>query len=159
MLGVLEALTNLSFDNIIIPKMPRRYVRDNIWLLSRLDHLWSNYFSNIAQSNPVFIRFGRYSRLRLGSIRYDKFSKHSYITITGMFRDERIPVPVIDHTIAHELCHYTHGFSSNRQRMHKYPHHGGVIKRELAERGLSRLSEAYHDWIKQYRKQLKEGYG
>lgn len=132
--------------------------RDDIWLLSRLDDLWSNYFSNVEQSNSVFIRFGRYSRLRLGSIKYDKYGKHSYIIITGMFKDESIPVEVVDHTIAHELCHYTHGFSSNRQRMHKYPHHGGVIKKELAQRGLFRLSQAYDKWVKKYKDQLKAFY-
>lgn len=128
--------------------------RDDKWLLSRLDFLWENFFSDVKQVNPVFIRFGRFSRFRLGSIRLDRFSKHSFITITGMFKDPSIPVEVVDHTIAHELCHYTHGFSSPRVRLHKYPHHGGIIKRELEERGLGRLSKAYNDWLKTYRKNL-----
>lgn len=135
-----------------------KYVRDDIWLLSRLEHLWSNYFADVRQVNPVFIRFGRYSKLRLGSIRYDKSSKRSYITITGMFKNEKVPVEVIDHTIGHELCHYTHGFSSPVQRMHKYPHHGGVIKKELAARKLAHLSIAYDKWVKDYRQTLKAIY-
>src|SRR2546422_575509 len=85
--------------------------RDDAWLLSRLDSLWENYFSQVQQVNPVFIKFGRYSRFRLGSIRLDRHTKQSYITITGMFKDPKIPVEVVDHTIAHELCHYAHGFS------------------------------------------------
>ena len=129
--------------------------RDDIWLLSRLDYLWSNYFLDVKQVNPVFIRFGRFSKFRLGSIRLDRFTKHSFITITGMFKDPSVPVEVVDHTIAHELCHYTHGFSSPRVRMHKFPHHGGVIKRELEERKLGRLSKAYNDWLKDYRKTLR----
>jgi hypothetical protein len=129
--------------------------RDDIWLLSRLDHLWSNYFGDVKQENPVYIRFGRYSKYRLGSIRLDRFTKYSYITITGMFRDPSIPVEVVDHTIAHELSHYTHGFSSPKVRLHKYPHHGGVIKKELQARHLGRLVDAYADWLKDYKKILE----
>ena len=128
--------------------------RDDIWLLSRLDYLWTNFFSDIPQVNRVFIKFGRYSRLRLGSIRMDKASKSSYMTITGMFKDEKIPFEVIDHTIAHELCHYTHGFSSPNPRLHKYPHHGGVIRKELENRGLGYLVNAYANWKKNYRNKL-----
>lgn len=132
--------------------------RDDVWLLSRLDYLWSNYFSNVRQINPVYIKFGRFSRFRLGSIRLDRLSKKSYITITGMFKDERVPQEVVDHTIAHELCHYTHGFSSPKPRLHKYPHHGGVIRKELEARGLHNLVKAYADWLKSYRKSLKARY-
>lgn len=128
--------------------------RDNIWLLSRLDHVWSNYFSSITQDNPIFIKFGRYSKYRLGSIRFNPKSKHSLITITLMFKDQNIPVEVVDHTIAHELCHYTHGFSSPKKKLHRYPHHGGVINQELKSRGLGNLVSAYKEWIKQYRKSL-----
>lgn len=126
--------------------------REDKWLLSRLDHIWSNYFSNVSQVNPVFIKFGRYSKYRLGSIRFERTTKKSFITITSMFKDEMVPVEVVDHTIAHELCHYTHGFSSPNPRLHKYPHHGGVIKKELEERGLGFLNKAYKKWLKGYRK-------
>lgn len=132
-----------------------RTSRDNFWLLSRLDYLWTNYFQDVTQDNPIFIKFGRYSKFRLGSIKFDPRTKHSYITITSMFKDQAIPTEVVDHTIAHELCHYTHGFSSPKKKMHKYPHHGGVIKQELSERGLHHLSAAYSAWVKIYRKQLR----
>ena len=131
--------------------------RDDIWLLSRLDFLWSNFFSNVGQVNPVFINFGRYSRFRLGSIRFDSVSKNSYITITGMFKDPTIPVDVVDHTIAHELCHYTHGFSSPKTRLHKYPHSGGVIKKELESRNLHKLVKAYDKWVREYKESLVSG--
>ena len=128
--------------------------RDDKWLISRLDNLWNNYFNNVEQVNPVFIRFGRYSKYRLGSIRLERTTKKSYITITSMFKDEQVPIEVVDHTIAHELCHYAHGFSSPRPRLHKYPHHGGVIKKELESRGLVHLNKAYKNWLKDYRKSL-----
>lgn len=129
--------------------------RDDIWLLSRLDFLWSNYFADVTQDNPIFIAFGRYSKFRLGSIKFDRRSKKSYITITSMFKDPSIPVEVVDHTIAHELCHYTHGFSSPKEQMHRFPHSGGVIQRELAERNLQYLSKAYKIWIKEYKQSLR----
>lgn len=130
-------------------------VRDSRWLLSRLDEIWSNHFPDVKQTNRVFIRFGRFSRLRLGSIKLDKKSGNSVITLTGMFKKYNIPQTVVDHTIAHELCHYTHGFSSPRPKLHQYPHHGGVIRQELKARGLGHLVTAYQVWAKKYRRQLK----
>lgn len=129
-------------------------LRDDKWLLSRLDNLWTNYFGDVTQENPIFIRFGRYSRFRLGSIRLDRLSKKTYITITGMFKDPNIPMAVVDQTIAHEMCHYTHGFSSPKTRLHKYPHSGGVIKKELEDRKLGHLYKAYRDWAEVYKKTL-----
>lgn len=134
----------------------RLNIRNNAWLLARLDFLWSNYFSDISQDNPVYISFGKYSKFRLGSIKYDPRKGNSQITITAMFKDPKIPVEVVDHTIAHELCHYTHGFSSPKQKMHKYPHSGGVIKRELEERNLGHLYAAYQKWVKVYKGELQE---
>lgn len=128
--------------------------RTDSWLLSRLDFLWDNYFADVSQVNKVYIRFGRFSKLRLGSIRLEPATKSSYITITSMFRDESVPQEVVDHTIAHELCHYAHGFSSPIPRLHKYPHHGGIIKKELSSRKLGYLADAYSLWLKSYRKTL-----
>ena len=128
--------------------------RDDVWLVSRLEFLWRTYFNNVSKDNPVFIRFGRYSRFRLGSIRLERHSKMSFITVTGMFKDPSIPVEVVDHTIAHELCHYAHGFSSTKPRLHRYPHHGGVIKKELESRGMHSLVKAYAKWLDEYRKTL-----
>lgn len=76
-----------------------------------------------------------------------------------MFKDDTIPVEVIDHTLAHELAHYTHGFSSKKVRLHKYPHVGGVVHKEMEKRGIGYLAKAYKDWIKQYRKILRKAYG
>lgn len=130
--------------------------RDDRWLLSRLNHIWDTYYSDVTQDNKVFINFGRFSRLRLGSIRLDRTTHHTYITITGMFKNQKIPVDVVDHTIAHELAHYTHGFSSPKPRLHKYPHHGGVVNRELKNRGMEYLIKAYSRWLKDYKVTLSE---
>lgn len=125
--------------------------RDDRWLLSRLDLIWSKYFLDVLQNNPVFVRFGRFSRFRLGSIKLDRKSGKSYITITSMFKDSKVPVEVIDHTLAHELTHYAHGFSSKRTRLHRYPHAGGVVKKEMIRRGMGHLVKAYKEWMKSYR--------
>lgn len=129
-------------------------IRDNDWLLSRLEYIWLHYFDDIIEVNPLIIRFGRYSRCRLGSIKLDRRSNRSYMTITGMFKNPKIPVAVIDHTIAHELVHYAHGFSSKRVRLHRYPHAGGVVQKEMKKRGMGGLICAYKSWMKEYRKQM-----
>lgn len=135
--------------------MPKSLLpRDNKWLLYRLDHIWSKHFSDVSQENPLFVRFGRYSKFRLGSIKLDRKTEKSYITITGMFKNHKIPQEVIDHTLAHELIHYAHGFSSKRVRLHKYPHHGGVVNKEMVSRGMEYLHTAYKAWIKDYKKKL-----
>lgn len=128
--------------------------RDNNWLLSRLDDIWSNHFDDVTQDNPVVIKFGRYSKYRLGSIKLNRRTKTSLITITGMFKNESISQEVVDHTIAHELVHYAHGFSSQKPRLHKYPHAGGVVNKELKNRGLMKLIHAYRMWVKEYKLQL-----
>lgn len=133
-------------------------MRDDAWLLSRLDHIWNTHFSDIPQLNPVIIHFGRFARLRFGSIKLDRRSGKTYITISGMFKNDRIPADVVDHTIAHELCHYAHGFSSPHARMHRYPHEGGIVKKEMEKRALAYLLIAYRDWIKDYREELREYY-
>ena len=138
---------------------PALNIRDDMWLLSRLDYIWGKYFSDVVQTNKVFIKFGRFARFRLGSIKLDRKTKASYITITSMFKNQSIPGEVIDHTIGHELVHYTHGFSSNSPKLHRYPHAGGVVKKEMSQRGMDYLHQAYKDWIKHYRDSLKRRYG
>jgi hypothetical protein len=130
-------------------------VRDDSWLLSRLDYLWSNHFLDVAQKNKVFIKFGRVSKYRFGSIRLHPKKKDSLILINGMFQEQTVPTEVVDHTIAHELVHYTHGFSSPLSKAHSYPHRGGVIEKELNNRGLSHLTKIYEAWLKEYKKTLK----
>jgi len=129
-------------------------MRDNNWLLSRLDNLWTDHFPDVSQDNPVVIKFGRYSKYRLGSIKLNRKTGFSQITITGMFKSLSTPVAVIDHTIAHEMIHYAHGFSSTKRKLHRYPHEGGVVHKEMESRGLGNLTKAYKSWVKLYRKKL-----
>lgn len=129
--------------------------RTNQWLLSRLDHIWTKYFSDVPQTSKVFIKFGRFARFRLGSIKFDKKSQDTTITITAMFKQTSVPKEVIDYTIAHELVHFAHGFSSPHPRLHKYPHEGGIVRKEMAVRGMGSLFLVYKSWIKSYRRSLR----
>lgn len=131
-----------------------RVVRDNNWLLSRLDDIWTKYFDDIATTNPVLVRFGRYAKYRLGSIKLNRKTGASLIIITGMFKSLSIPQEVVDHTLAHELIHYGHGFSSNKKRLHKYPHAGGVVDKEMRVRGMAYLLDRYKLWVKEYKNLL-----
>ena len=81
----------------------------------------------------------------------------SIITITSMFARERVPVKVVQYTIAHELCHFAHGFSSANRRLFKYPHHGGIVNAELTERGAEHLISSFKKWLKVYRKKILVG--
>lgn len=143
-------------------------VRDNKYLENLLYDLWENNFCDVARLNLVAIKYGKHSKRQLGSIRlikdrntFDRYIKKynfkkdvfehksvSLINITRFFMYDYVPEYVVKATIAHELCHYTHGFSSPLEKKFKYPHQGGVVRKELKARGLY---DAYIDskrWLK-----------
>jgi hypothetical protein len=137
-------------------------VRNNQWLAKKLDKLWQRNFSDVKKVNSVRIIFGRFARFRFGSITFKKtgWRKGSTtIRITGLFQDVKVPVPVVEYTIAHELCHYAQGFSSPHPKLHKYPHEGGVVHREIEKRGLEKLILEYKKWVKDYREELRKERG
>lgn len=129
-------------------------MRDNSFLEKRLRFLWRNYFSEVKEKYPVIIKFGRNAKYRFGSIRYYYPKKSVQILINGRFRDEIHPQEIVDHTIAHEMVHYAQGFPTPGPRLHKYPHRGGVIDKELKDRHLIHLVIFYHSWVKKYIKSL-----
>jgi len=126
-------------------------MRDDKWLHQLLDEIWDQYFFDVMQDNIVRIRFGRKAKTRLGSIMVRPEEPDvSIITINGIFRDEAIPLLVIQATIVHELSHYAHGFNSPLTRQFKHPHAGGVMRREFSERGLLELYVHQKQWLKAY---------
>lgn len=148
-------------------------MRDHVWLEKQLQFLLDKYFSNIQISNPIEIKWGREAKFRFGSIRLlkpkglrvfrgfrtlstirDNQPQKSIIVITAMFRDEAIPVGVVHYTITHELCHYAHGFSSSNKKLFRHPHHGGVVNKELIERGAKDLIAEFKNWLRGYRKEI-----
>lgn len=131
-------------------------MRDDKWLFQKLDELWDGHFSDIPQNNDVVIKFGRKARQRLGSIkqetktRRDLLNKNrkTIITINGLFRDLTIPEYVVTTTIAHEMCHYAHGFSSPLEQKHPHPHYGGVVTKEMKARGFTKELAMQKKWLK-----------
>lgn len=155
-------------------------MRDHEWLEEQLKLLLSKYFSSVDITNPIEIKWGREAKFRFGSIKLVSYKsilkknskgttgikslirigdrpKKSVITVTSMFKDEKVPVGVVHYTVAHELCHYAHGFSSMNKQMFRHPHHGGVINRELTERGAQDLIPIFKKWLKSYRAQILAG--
>lgn len=128
-------------------------MRDNDWLRTKLEDIWKSNFSDVSRDNHVEIVFGRKAKTRLGSIRALKsksVSRHpdTLITITGYFQDEKVPEFMIDATIAHELCHYAHGFFSPLPRLSRYPHQGGLVDKELVVRGFGDDLMKQRVWLK-----------
>jgi hypothetical protein len=141
-------------------------MRDNAWLEEKMYDLWEEHFADIPRKNLVIIKFGRGSSRQLGSIKWANKKTRgirqfirdldaqddrriSVITITSKFKNEKIPEEVILATIAHEMCHYAHGFNSPLQQIYNHPHKGGVIRKEFEKRGLGNLHTYSKKWLKE----------
>ena len=123
--------------------------RDQEWLENMLSNIWLKYFSDVEQANDVVIKYGRAAKNRLGSISLDrKNPKVSVITINPLYKDLDVPEYVVSATIIHEMSHYAHGFNSPHNQKHRYPHSGGVIRQEFAERGLEDMYLQQKKWLK-----------
>ncbi len=122
--------------------------RDHAWLDIRLSEIWETYFPDTEREPDLAIRFGSKAAGRLGSIKRRR--GQTIITVTSYFRDPTIPQDVIDETIAHELVHYAHGFESPLPQLYRYPHEGGIIRREMVKRGLSIIQRNAKRWLKHH---------
>ncbi len=144
-------------------------MRNTKFLENTLYDLWENHFCDIPRKNLVLIKYGKYSKRQLGSIKLaNKRTKIkgllqnkeqdyiaqddkriTVITVTRYFQNEIVPEFVVRATIAHELCHYAHGFSSPLQKRFEKPHQGSVIKKELKKRGLLEKQIEADRWFKE----------
>lgn len=125
-------------------------MRTALWLEDQLKALLTGPFSDMEVPNRLEVHWGRRAQRRFGSIKMRRDKKVSEITINGLFREESIPEQIIQATLAHELSHYVHGFSSPLPRKYKSPHAGGIIEREFKKRGLSLLSAYEKQWTKNH---------
>lgn len=148
-----------------------RTPRNNLYLTNRMYYLWEEHFADVPRTNVVLIKFGRNSSSQLGSIKWANGSTRirsllkqkkikeyaeaqddkrvTVITITKKFKDPAIPEFVIDSTIAHEMVHYAHGFSSPLEQRFRHPHKGGIIRKELDARGLGQVHRDAKRWLKE----------
>lgn len=140
-------------------------MRNDEWLSEKMYYLWENHFVDVPRLNKVIIKFGKRSKRQLGCIGWlykstkrievllktqgqADNSKTTLINITSYFKDESIPEEVIVGTIAHEMCHYAHGFNSPLNQIYNHPHKGGLIRKELVNRGLEDVYKYSKKWIK-----------
>jgi hypothetical protein len=135
-----------------------KHMRTNEWLENRFEYIYRKYFTDLEAPNQIEIKWGRRSRRQLGCIKRERpktladHFKSDFVTIiviNSLFKDENIPEYVIDSIIAHEMSHYAHGFNSPLPQKHTHPHKGGVIKKELRERGIHELEKKQKHWIKE----------
>ena len=143
-------------------------MRDRKYLENLMYDIWENHFCDIPRKNLVLIKFGKYSKRQLGSIKlandhtkiktlvkknleeYDAQDdvRITVITITKYFEnDVLVPEFVVKATVAHELCHYAHGFSSPLEKKFNKPHQGNIINKELAKRGLIEEQKLADIWL------------
>ena len=131
--------------------------------------LWDNNFCDVPRLNLVLIKFGKYSKRQLGCIKLanqktkikgilkkkeDDYQIQddktiSLITVTKYFEKDFVPDFVVKATIAHEMCHYTHGFNSPLEKRFDKPHQGNIVKKELKRRGLLEEYLQAEKWLKE----------
>ena len=121
-------------------------MRDNDFLLKRLEQIWFLLFNEIPKLNNVVINFKGKSKNKFGHI--SKRGKDTEIIINSLFKFEIVPEYIIDLTIAHELSHYAHGFNSPLEKKYKHPHKGGIVTKELNKRGFDKMIKKEKMWFK-----------
>lgn len=120
--------------------------RNNKWLNQRLLCILSMHFSDLYHVDKIQIKFGKKAITRLGSIRQTK-EGISLILINAHFKNLNIPAYVVDGVIGHELSHFAHGFQSDLPQKHAHPHLGGVVDKEMKERGMGAILKLKDNWV------------
>jgi hypothetical protein len=123
--------------------------RSHEWLVDELDLIWGEYFADTPRINQVEIGFHRPWKRRLGVIRLCQIDNSTHIGINSLLSHEDAPYCMTLITVAHELVHYCHGFGSPLPQKYSHPHRGGIVTRELVDRGLGRQLAEYTDWIEE----------
>ena len=121
-------------------------MRDDIWLKEKLENIWGLLFPEVIRENNINVKFRGRGKCRFGCIKLK--GKDSVIEINSLFKNELVPEYVIDTTLAHELVHYVHGFSSPLPKKYRHPHKGGVVDKELIKRGFGDSLKLEKVWAK-----------
>ncbi len=131
---------NVTEDHSTLESM----ARDESWLAERVALLIQNHFADVPRGYPIVTRFGSRAQYRFGSIAAR--SGRAIILVNRLFADPSVPVYVVDGTLAHELAHYAHGYGSGLPKLYADPHRGGVVERELEQRGLGEIDRRADQW-------------
>ena len=121
-------------------------MRTQLWLEEKFNEIWNNHFPDIEKKS-IIIKFKGKWKTKFGHIKKKK--NFTEVAINSLFQDEFIPEFIITTTIAHEICHYAHGFFSHLPKQYKYPHKHGVVRKELIGRGLKQELKQERKWIKE----------
>ncbi len=121
-------------------------MRDDAWLETRFDMIWSLFFPDVEKKN-VFVRWKGKWKNKFGHIR--STTKGTEIVVNSLFKDERVPDDIVKLTMAHEIVHYMHGFHSHLPRKFKHPHAHGVVDKALLEKGFGYILRKEKEWFKQ----------
>ncbi len=121
-------------------------MRDQEWLETRFQQLWEVFFPEVEKKN-VFIRWKGRWKNKFGHIKTTK--RGSEIAINTLFQDVKVPEDIIKVTIAHEIIHYMHGFHSHLPKQFKHPHQGGIVDKELMQRGFRYALKNEKKWFKE----------
>lgn len=144
-------------------------MRNNTYLQNLMYEVWEEYFNDIPRKNFVITKFGKYAKRQLGCLKYatentkikgllNKYGEDialqdvnsiSVILLTRYFMDESVPEFLLVSTLSHEISHYAHGFHSPLPRKYRYPHRGGVVEKEMQNRGLEDILDKSEVWLKE----------
>ena len=119
-------------------------MRDEEWLNQRFEQIWQLFFPDVEKKN-VYIRWKGNWKNKFGHITKTKKGQ-TEIAINKIFKNLQVPEDVIKLTIAHEIVHYSHGFYSHLPKLHKYPHQGGIVEKELKKRGFTYMLKKEKQW-------------
>lgn len=123
-------------------------MRDDEWLINRFYLIWNKHFSDIEKKNHVLVRFKGRWKNKFGHIKRLK-DGNTEIVLNGLLKHEEIPDYIIDVTLAHEIVHYSHGFNSPLPKLYRYPHYGGIVRKELKNRGFNLELRMERNFIKE----------
>lgn len=122
-------------------------MRDDEWLINRFYFIWNKHFPEIERKNQIVVRFKGKWKNKFGHIK--KRDEKTEIVLNSLFKHEEIPEYIIDVTLAHEIIHYMHGFHSPFPKLYRYPHYGGVVRKELKKRGFTLQLRWEREFIKE----------
>lgn len=123
-------------------------MRDDNWLVERVEQHCLAYFSQLKRLNPIAVKFAIHARNKYGSIQLK--GNVSYIRVNHLYALPEVPEFVVDETLIHELIHYSHGFGSTLTKKFLHPHRGGVIEKEFVALGIESLMERASEWRTQH---------